>query len=175
MPKVRYSPPRIHSTHRLELPEHLAHFAEEFEALPDGQDTYDAKRISEMAADDPRLKGYIEQLVEAVTGIMGGSLPKRGTITKTPAPYAGGGFSGKGSNYDSGPQYGFAQDYTRAFVDDLTGHHSIHIEPDQQGGFYGWFHVTRRFVYGLLVVLFLLFLAIYNVPGVLDFFFDVVN
>lgn len=175
MPKVRYSPPRIHPTHRLELPEHLTRFAEEYEALPEGQDTYDAQRITRMAEDDPRFKGYIEQLVEAVTGLMGGSQPKRGAISQPPSRLAGGGFNNTGSNYAGGPRYGFAQGTNNSFVDDLSRRHTIHIEPDKYGGFYGWFHVTRRFIYGLLVVLFLLFLAIYHVPGVLDFFFDVVT
>ncbi|WP_119072866.1 hypothetical protein [Aggregatilinea lenta] len=174
MAKVRYSPPRIHHTHRLELPDHLARFAEEYEALPEGHDTYDAKRISQMASDDPRLRSYLEQIIEGLTGMMGGGTPaRRGTVSKSIDRFAGSGSSGSGSSYNEGRGYGFAQG--NAFVSDVSENYGLHIEPDSHGGFYGWFHVTRRFVYGLLLVLFLLFLAIYHVPGVLDFFFDVVN
>lgn len=176
MPKIRYSPPHIRHSNRLELPAHLTRLAEEYEALPDGNDSYDTKRITEMAADDPRLRGYLEQLVEALTGLMGGSQSsKRGVINQPPARFGGGGYNGKGPSYENGAAYGFNPDYTSSFVNDLTDSYSIHIEPDDSGGFYGWFHVTRRFIYGLLLVLFLIFLAIYHVPGVLDFFFDVVN
>ncbi len=168
MNKARYVPSRAHRTQRLALP---APNEEEYVAQNRPQnDIYDAESIEELIDIDPDFRRYWGEF-QRITGRTSRpnkrNTPPGGSGVNKPKNPAWESFDDGDGGIHRRMPHGYAEGSITPRAIQREGYR-ISVWTDKQGGFMGVFYVTRRFVWILLAVLFLLFMAVTKFPDVVE-------